>query len=419
MKRILAVIFSVILIVMVFPAGVSAEETLKAPTVQHKLINHDKIALRWSKIEGADYYYVYRTDVDTGETVRYTKSFKGTSTQIDGLKAETDYIFKVAAVSEKDGQITVGKRSKGTKLTTPKEWYYSHTRSVDPDTNKIIYEYYKENYNKSVKRKLKRLTKKEIGLADDVFSYDGMVYFVTEFPRASVYSDLPSNECLGRITEDGTKRKILYDKFGEGEGLSYRYDIYEDHMYVYHSSYWADEDLENIHYSGEFVKLSLKTGEATTIFNPIDPSRSFYVYDGYIYYISNYAVPSGRGKGNVYRKDNVYLCRVKTDGTEQEIMYKHIGVSGEMYVHNDDIYFYDDYGQANVYKLSLKNGEVNPILEESTYINNFEIVNGYIFFTEYKEDYDQYYEVNPIAYYRIKTDGTGLTKSDKPFEWRY
>ena len=419
MKRVLAVFFSMIFIVISFPMGTSAEEALKAPTVQFKLIEHDQIALRWSKIDGADYYYVYRTDTETGKTVRYNKEITGTTIKICGLKAETDYIFKVAAVSENEGQITVGKKSKGTNVTTPKEWYYSHTRSVDSDTRKITYEYYKENYNKSIRKKLKKLTENEIGLADDVFSYDGLVYFVTEFPHSNLYYGIPSSECLGRIREDGTDRKILYDGFGEGEGLSYRYDIYEDHMYVYHSSYWADENLEDIDYKGEFFKISLKTGEVTTIYNPIDPSSSFDVYDGYIYYISNYAVPSGRGKGNVYRKDNVYLCRVKTDGTEQEIMYKHIGVSGEMYVHNDDIYFYDDYGQANIYKLSLKNGEVNPILEESTYINNFEIVNGYIFFTEYKEDYDQCYEVNPIAYYCVKTDGTGLTKSDKPFEWRY
>lgn len=417
MKRTLAVIFSMIIMVVVFPVCAGAAGTLKAPTVQFKLIDYDQIALRWSKVEGADYYYIYRTDVETGKTVKYKKSVEGTNTKISGLKAETDYIFRVVAVSEKDGQITVGKKSKGTNVTTPNEWYYSHTCSEDPDTNKITYEYYKENYN-SIRKKFKKITQKEIGLADNIFSYDGWIYFVTEFPSGAYY-DLPSNECLGRIKEDGRDREILYDGFYEGEGLSYRYDIYEDHMYVYHSSYWADEDLEHIDYKGEFFKISLKTGEVTTIYKPIDPSSSFDVYDGYIYYISNYAVPSGWGKGNVYRKDNIYLCRVKTDGTEQEIMYKHVGVSGEMYVHSDDVYFYDDYGKGKVYKLSLKNGAVNSIFEESTYINNFEIVNGYIYFNEYNDMHDQYDKVNPISYYRVKTDGTGLTKSDKPFEWKY
>ncbi len=65
------------------------------------------------------------------------------------------------------------------------------------------------------------------------------------------------------------------------------------------------------------------------------------------------------------------------------------------------------------------------ISKNSLYINNFEIVNGYIYFTQYSylssknDDEYAYTEKKQTAYYRLKTDGTGLTKQKKPFEWRY
>ena len=53
-KLIFTLMFSIILF-CAFAVNVSAEETsLNAPVVQFKLINHDKIALKWDAVDGAD-----------------------------------------------------------------------------------------------------------------------------------------------------------------------------------------------------------------------------------------------------------------------------------------------------------------------------------------------------------------------------
>ena len=63
--------------------------------------------------------------------------------------------------------------------------------------------------------------------------------------------------------------------------------------------------------------------------------------------------------------------------------------------------------------MPLSGGDVQEISNSENHweISNFEIVNGYIYLTEYNND-------NKI-YYRFKTDGTDLTKQKKPFEWKY
>ena len=144
MKRAVSVFFAVIFAVCVLSVAAFAEE-LKAPVVQFKLINHDKIALRWNEVEGADYYRIYRTDVETGKTVKYKNSTKKTEVNIKGVTAETDYIFKVEAVSEKDGEIIAEVKSRGTHVTTPKEWYYSY--SATSNGHYWTYKYFKENYS--------------------------------------------------------------------------------------------------------------------------------------------------------------------------------------------------------------------------------------------------------------------------------
>ena len=117
-----------LLAVMLMPVRVSAEtETDTAPTVMYKLINHDCIKLKWDEVAGADGYYIYRTDTGTGKTVKYKSIVKGTDVTIKNLSAETEYIFYVEPISGKNGKMTVGQMSAGTKLTTPLEWYYSVT----------------------------------------------------------------------------------------------------------------------------------------------------------------------------------------------------------------------------------------------------------------------------------------------------
>lgn len=420
MKRTLAVIFSMIIMIVVFPVCVGAEEALKAPTVQFKIINHDQVALRWSKIEGADYYYIYRTDVETGKTVRYKKTVEGTNTKISGLSAETDYIFKVAAVSEKNGQITVGKMSRGTNVTTPKEWYYKY--SLNP------VRYYKENYNKTIREDIELDKIKNISYK---MSYnDGWIYFdgigVTDKDAKIFYYDNdPSSMFIGRYNENKNTYEIICN-VPSSDVTWYNYKVYGDYIYVQTGMHSVGAEY---YYIQDLYRISLDTKKSVKILS-IDDSFSgdFFVKDEYIYYLtdwSSFVIDTDNPypwERRYYRdknfegKDVRYMARVKTDGTGIEILYEMPDISGERYFNNDDLYF---YGMGYIYKMSLLNGDLINVCEQPLYTSDFEVVNDYIFFTEYKNYEDQSGHINPIAYYRVKTDGTGLTKNDKPFEWKY
>ncbi|MDE6599834.1 MAG: fibronectin type III domain-containing protein [Oscillospiraceae bacterium] len=119
MKKALAVIFAAIFIAVLFPLSVSAEE-IKAPTLQYKILNHDKVSLKWSKVEGAESYYIYKRDDKTGE---YIKKFevKSNKVTLKNLSPDTEYSYSVVAV--KGGEES--KSSNKVTFTTPSEWYYS------------------------------------------------------------------------------------------------------------------------------------------------------------------------------------------------------------------------------------------------------------------------------------------------------
>ena len=256
MRKLLIAVLSLTLLIWVFPISATAEEALKAPTVQFKLIDYDQIALRWSKIDGADYYYVYRTDTETGKTVRYNKEITGTTVKINGLKAETDYIFKVSAVSEKDGQIIEGKRSKGTNVTTPSEWYYVSYGSTDPDTSEWEYHFYKENYSRTRRQRIELGTTMQ-NHATELVYYNGWIYGIN---NAGTY--------IGRTKEDGTGEEILYDCLGLG--VEHEYKINGDYIYIH---IWNINGVNNGTTDNrevtlsEYQKISLKTGEVTKVFD--------------------------------------------------------------------------------------------------------------------------------------------------------
>lgn len=98
-----------------------------------------------------------------------------------------------------------------------------------------------------------------------------------------------------------------------------------------------------------------------------------------------------------------------------------------MYIYEDEIYFYREYNQKSIIKIPLSGGELITVCEDTPYIDDFEIVNGYIYFTEYESHSDIYYksrhysdyDIKIKAYCRIKTDGSDMTKRSTPFEWRY
>ena len=83
MKNLIFTLMLSMILFCAFAVNVSAEETsLNAPVVQFKLINHDKIALKWDAVDGADGYLIYRTDVKTGKTYKYTSPVSDTKVTV-------------------------------------------------------------------------------------------------------------------------------------------------------------------------------------------------------------------------------------------------------------------------------------------------------------------------------------------------
>lgn len=76
------------------------------------------VTLKWSKVEGADKYAVYRYDSKTKKYVKI-KSVSKTSYTVTGLDSGTKYQFKVAAlVKGKDGKYTAQTQSEAKSVTT-------------------------------------------------------------------------------------------------------------------------------------------------------------------------------------------------------------------------------------------------------------------------------------------------------------
>lgn len=416
MKKVLSAFFAVIFAVCVLSFPAFAEE-LQAPVVQFKLINHDEIALRWDEVKGVDYYRIYRTDVETGKTVKYDKTVNETETNIKGLSAETDYIFKVAAVSEKDGEVIAEVKSVGTHVTTPKEWYFKYGTIKKTRDHREEKGYYRENYSGTVQEKINI---KNIGT---IIAYcDGWYYFIAN-RGAAVVHDAANGKYIGRIKEDGKEKEILYTDFATSSGNNYRYKVYGDYIYLYRQvSSDGFYDDSGCTYVSDYHKISLKTGEVSKICDVFESSFAFDIYDDYVYFIY-YQLEYDEEEEGYNNWNGTYFCRAKTDGTGEEEICEFPGNNvdfSKLYIYNNEIYFYkNDYG-IKIYKMPLNGGDIQEITisESCRYITDFEIVNEYIYITGY-EKYADMHNKEGNNYYRLKTDGTGLTKQKKPFEWKY
>lgn len=438
MKKVLAVILASIFMAVLFPLSAGAE-ALKAPAVQFKLINHDEIALRWDEVEGADYYQIYRTDAATGKMVKYNKTVKETETSIKGLSAETEYIFKVSAVNEKNGEIIAEVKSVGTHVTTPKEWYFKYGTIKEARDRREEKGYYRENYSGTVQEKIN--VKKVKNIIDIITYCDGWYYFIA-YNGPMVVLDATPEKYIGRIKEDGREIEILFDDLFSsiGSGYIYKYDDNYIYLYVYSSCESTDDFLGfdpldrpaddkicyNIYDKSVIYKISLKTGKVTTADN-IFTLKSFDIDNGYIYYV--YSPLKYNAEKEVYYYDyngenyDRSLCRMKIDGIEKEEICKFPEEIDalSMYIYNDEIYFYNSYFGVKIYKMPLTVGDMKEVFSSKfsdSFMTDFEIVNGYIYFTGY-ERFADYTNNENEAYYRLKSDGTGLTKQKKPFEWKY
>lgn len=244
MKKIIITVLSAVLLICLFPMSASAAEVLEEPVVQYKLINYDEIALRWTEVEGADGYCVYRTDVETGKTVRYKEIVTDTTFNATGLEQATDYVFKVAAVSENDGQITFGKKSMGTALTTPYEWYYDRRREIINGERKWIEE--RRHYNNSGAEPF------DISFLYEEFPEDGGDLHIYSFININEYvyfkimyldnNDEEGEYCLCRMKKDGSDPEVVTSTWQDDKyniitdpenGMQYIYVIRNETAYSF------------------------------------------------------------------------------------------------------------------------------------------------------------------------------------------
>ena len=421
MKRTLAVIFSMIIMVVVFPVCAGAAESLKAPTVQYKIVNHDKVSLRWNKIEGAESYYIYKRNDKTG---KYTKihETKSNAVTLKELSPDTQYSYAVVAV--KDG--VKSKSSNKVTFTTPVEWYIERIYDEDDYQNYILRHHYDGSEDKSFKKEYDWILFKDEFYIGDWVYFIGYTYPEEYAPVADAYikGDYTS---LYRMKNDGSEIEEIFPFelfYWKAKVFCKRYGDY----IVIRINQYNDYDK-----SGLYI-YSINDNKVTTVIEDlnIDIGAIRYYNDRLYFSIDalkwkkwydedDFWDPYGYTK-TVTSNTNY---SIKLDGTDfkQDIISANIGeeINRTCYGIFGDYYYYYDSGISRV---NLKNGQKEKLfkIDSSLYFDKVEFVGDYIYIDAGKVDYDEYgigELSDPSIYYRVKCDGTGLTKSDKPFEWKY
>ncbi|MBD5140102.1 MAG: hypothetical protein HDT25_01600 [Ruminococcus sp.] len=429
MKKFFAVIFAAIFIAVLFPLYASAEE-IKAPTVQYKILNHDKASLKWSKVEGAESYYIYKRDDKTG---KYIKKFEVRSNKVTlkNLSPDTEYSYSVVAV--KGGEKS--KSSNKVTFTTPSEWYYSCDRT-DWENG---YQGYREHYDGSGREQ------NDMGVNilwyNKQLYHDGWIYYIDVYDEERRYADDYFSNTLYKVKNDGTGNKFLYSFSDQDIEKIYVSD--NDVFLLSHGK--TDYDINDYDglsvYECGLYKISLDGKEHDKLYFMTDPKYfhitnyivDFTVTADGIYYVE-YSEKEGvfTDKGTVEKSD--YCCKLykmNTDGTDVKFIatLDDYGTQGRLsenslYFQNDCIYYTTESdGFCEIRKLSLDTNKIEQVFHcdtkmfdaRSEFITEF--INGYFYIEASNFNYDTHeYE---YKYYRIKADGTGLKKQDKPFEWKY
>ena len=430
MKKLLAVIFAAIFIAVLFPFSASAED-LKAPTVQYKILNHDKVSLKWSKVEGAESYYIYKHDDKTGE---YIKKFevKSNKVTLKNLSPDTEYSYSVAAV--KGGEKS--KSSNKVTFTTPSEWYYFSERYNTRDG--FRYRGYREHYDGSGREQNDMGV--NISWGKKQIYCDGWIYYTDVVDENMRYVEEHFSDELCKVKNDGTGNKGLYNyEWGNVEKI---YVSDNDVFLLLHDGTDYYDDIND--YDGwsifdcRLYKISLDGKEHDKLYFITDPKYfhitnyivDFTVTADGIYYVE-YSEKEGvfTDKGTVEKSD--YCCKLykmNIDGTDIKFIAKlddySLLAEDSLFFQDDCIYYTTDSdGFCEIRKLSLDTNKIEQVFycdtkmfdARSEFITEF--INGYFYIEARNFNYDTHeYE---YKYYRIKADGTGLKKQDKPFEWRY
>ena len=425
MKKILAVILAAIFIAVLFPLSAGAEE-IKAPTVQYKILNHDKVSLKWSKVEGAESYYIYKRDDKTG---KYIKKFevKSNKVTLKNLSPDTEYSYSVAAV--KGGEKS--KSSNKVTFTTPVEWYLGKVEIEDDETYTTRLQMVRRHYDGSNEEPFKI---NGYGyMADKVKLYiDDWIYFChytntnPNIERVTVDGGYTEDDLISlyKIKNDGTEAEEIFP-LKSYDSYNMFIEHYEDHVVFAVNQYGFNRKQK----SGLYI-YSINDNKVTTVIESLNMN-----IEGIVYYNGRLYFCKDNLKWHEYYDEenfwNPYYyrytvtssknCSVNLDGTdlkEDDLfknIYDEIGKISGYGVCGDHFYYYD----KGISRINIKTGQKEKILETDSkyYLDDFEIAGDYIYVNAGEDD--RVPRAEPCIYYCVRCDGTGLKKQDKPFEWRY
>lgn len=145
---------------------------------------------------------------------------------------------------------------------------------------------------------------------------------------------------------------------------------------------------------GAYTLAKIKTsGKDKTILSK-DAGVNFFIKNENIYYI--YKDESNESGVNEYR-----LCKMKTDGSNQEILTTIENLDAEtLNTDGNKIYYArtDSDGMYSIYSMKLNGKDENKIVDINGYKTSINILDGYIYYQDKNESEDS-------TLYRIKTKG--------------
>ena len=198
-------------------------DDIKSPSrVSYKIVNHDKVLLKWGAAEGVDGYILYITDSEAQSFAKVAELTK-TSCTLRKLTPDTQYTYAVTAFTRSGDKITESAPCAVT-FTTPYKWYYQKGAVLyngdgtvaENDTENVYRCHYdgsglrKFNYFKYIPEEWRSegATEKSYKV-DDVQQYGGYIYFyltnLDEF-----IDDVGYSHETYRIKSGGTKFEKVY-----------------------------------------------------------------------------------------------------------------------------------------------------------------------------------------------------------------
>ena len=497
MKKIIAVFLTIAAALCLCSVTAFANDTIKAPEkVWYKLINHDKVALKWDTVEGADSYILYKLDAQTGKYGKVCETSK-TNLTLKKLTADTEYTYAVRAVGG-DGR----SKQRTVTFTTPHLWNYE---TVCTDEDNKIYEFRRMHFDGSEQEAFADDFDRDIAAKknDDYDEYreshilpvlqkKGYVYYMRD------EEDIDSGGYyyhLFRMNEDGSDIidldfSINYNlRYYEGHAKSFdvinERDVLvsEDTVLLFFDTGLYDYDGDPNEYSECCIK---NKSDNSNIFKAKNKKMNVLLCDErYIYfcvwpnhYFSETDDPETDNCTIFYRLDTennetdelcrydnsdntavslidhrdnrlYYYTRIKkyennevywdydffyielTNANDKE--YKpvlvnssdlkyYIGENPLIGVYNESIYYWDispknaashSKCSISVKAININTGRektIRKIKVDDNKIQDTEINSGYIYFSSYIGD--------SKTYFRLKADGSMLSKSKKTFKWR-